>query len=247
VCKTKRKEVKVMKFYLRQLCAGARLLALGALLLFLVCADLARAQEAPRQEGSLKIKPPMIKPPMHRSQNANNGSVKASPTRRRRVRRKRRAWSRTAAPRMTTTREIVDVPVGAGLPGNASSGGGGGGAGGSANSIKPPMANNDNRGLTHLPPGREGPVSGGVLNGKAITLPKPAYPAIARSARASGAVVVQVTIDERGDVISARAVSGHPLLQQSAVEAAREAKFTPTLLEGQPVKVTGTLTYNFVQ
>jgi protein TonB len=90
------------------------------------------------------------------------------------------------------------------------------------------------------------PISGGVLNGKAISLPKPAYPAIARQAHASGTVVVQVVIDENGGVISAHAVSGHPLLQAVAVAAARGARFSPTKLSGQPVKVTGVITYNFV-
>jgi len=85
-----------------------------------------------------------------------------------------------------------------------------------------------------------------VLNGKAISLPKPAYPPIARQAHASGTVVVQVTIDENGSVISAHAVSGHPLLQAVAVAAARGARFSPTKLSGQPVKVTGVITYNFV-
>lgn len=90
------------------------------------------------------------------------------------------------------------------------------------------------------------PISGGVLNGKAISLPKPQYPAIAKQARASGTVVVQVTIDENGNVISAKAVSGHPLLQAVSVAAARQARFSPTKLSGQPVKVTGVITYNFV-
>lgn len=90
------------------------------------------------------------------------------------------------------------------------------------------------------------PISGGVLNGKAISLPKPNYPPIARQAHASGTVVVQVTIDENGSVISAHAVSGHPLLQAVAVAAARGARFSPTKLSGQPVKVTGVITYNFV-
>jgi periplasmic protein TonB len=90
------------------------------------------------------------------------------------------------------------------------------------------------------------PISGGVLNGKAISLPKPVYPAIARTARASGQVTVQVTIDENGNVISARAVGGHPLLQAAAVAAARGARFSPTKLSGQPVKVTGVITYNFL-
>ncbi|MGI9065315.1 MAG: energy transducer TonB [Pyrinomonadaceae bacterium] len=90
------------------------------------------------------------------------------------------------------------------------------------------------------------PISGGVLNGKAISLPKPAYPPIARQAHASGTVVVQVTIDENGNVISAQAVSGHPLLRAVAAAAARGARFSPTKLSGQPVKVTGVITYNFV-
>lgn len=89
------------------------------------------------------------------------------------------------------------------------------------------------------------PISGGVLNGKAISLPAPEYPAIAKQAKASGAVAVQVTIDENGSVIAAHAVSGHPLLQGPAVAAARQAKFSPTLLMGEPVKVTGVIVYNF--
>jgi periplasmic protein TonB len=90
------------------------------------------------------------------------------------------------------------------------------------------------------------PISGGVLNGKAISLPKPPYPQIARAAHAAGTVVVQVLIDENGSVVSARAVSGHPLLQAVAVQAARSARFSPTKLSGQPVKVTGVIQYNFV-
>jgi TonB family protein len=93
-------------------------------------------------------------------------------------------------------------------------------------------------------PGRK-PISGGVLNGKAISLPAPEYPAIAKQAKATGAVAVQVIVDENGAVISANAVSGHPLLQAAAVAAARQARFSPTLLMGEPVKVTGVIVYNF--
>jgi protein TonB len=89
-------------------------------------------------------------------------------------------------------------------------------------------------------------VSGGVLNGKAISKPQPTYPPIAKAARASGTVTVQILVDESGRVVSASAVSGHPLLQQAAVAAARQARFSPTLLSGQPVKVSGVITYNFV-
>ncbi|MEP6818651.1 MAG: energy transducer TonB [bacterium] len=88
-------------------------------------------------------------------------------------------------------------------------------------------------------------ITGGVLNGRAISLPRPDYPMIARQAHASGTVVVQVTIDESGDIIAAHAVSGHPLLQAASVAAARAAKFSPTKLCGEPVKVTGVITYNF--
>jgi periplasmic protein TonB len=90
------------------------------------------------------------------------------------------------------------------------------------------------------------PISGGVLNGKAVHLVQPPYPPIARSAHASGQVVVQVLIDENGNVIAAHATSGHPLLQAAAVNAARSSKFTPTKLSGQPVKVNGVIIYNFV-
>jgi TonB family protein len=88
-------------------------------------------------------------------------------------------------------------------------------------------------------------VSGGVLNGKATSLVKPPYPAAARAVRAEGAVNVQVTIDEEGNVVSASAVSGHPLLRSAAVTAARASKFSPTRISGQPVKVTGVIVYNF--
>jgi protein TonB len=89
-------------------------------------------------------------------------------------------------------------------------------------------------------------VSGGVLNGKATSLPTPPYPAAAKAVHASGAVSVQVLISETGSVISASAVSGHPLLRAAAESAARGARFSPTLLSGQPVKVSGVITYNFV-
>jgi TonB family protein len=89
------------------------------------------------------------------------------------------------------------------------------------------------------------PITGGVLNGSAISLPTPIYPDMAKRAHTTGIVTVEVVIDEQGKVISARAASGSPMLQQSAVMAARQAKFAPTTLSGQPVKVAGTINYNF--
>ncbi len=88
-------------------------------------------------------------------------------------------------------------------------------------------------------------VTGGVVNGKARNLVKPNYPVPAKNVGAKGEVKVQVVIDEDGNVISATAVSGHPLLKSSAVTAARASKFTPTTLTGQKVKVTGIIVYNF--
>jgi protein TonB len=89
------------------------------------------------------------------------------------------------------------------------------------------------------------PVSGGVLNGTAVSLPKPIYPDSARQMRASGVVTVEVIVDETGKIISARATSGHNMLRDAAVQAALKARFTPTKVSGQPVKVSGLITYNF--
>jgi protein TonB len=91
------------------------------------------------------------------------------------------------------------------------------------------------------------PVSGGVMTGKAKLLPTPTYSAAARAVNAQGRVTVQITVDEFGKVISARAVDGHPLLKPAAVEAAWKARFDPTKLSGVPVKVTGIISYNFTR
>lgn len=89
----------------------------------------------------------------------------------------------------------------------------------------------------------KGPLAGGMLNQKAIYMPQPEVP----SGEASGVVLVQVLIDEQGSVIDARPVSGPQHLQAAAVSAARLARFSPTLLMGEPVKVSGTLSYNFAR
>ena len=88
---------------------------------------------------------------------------------------------------------------------------------------------------------KRAPISGGILNGKAIYLPLPELPA----GEPGGVVMVQVLIDEQGAVVEARAISGPQHLQAAAVTAARLARFSPTLLMGESVRVTGTLTYNF--
>lgn len=85
-----------------------------------------------------------------------------------------------------------------------------------------------------------------ILNGSAISKPAPPYPQIAKTARVSGVVAVQILIDEQGRVVSAQPTSGHPLLRQAATQAAYQARFSPTYLSEQPVKVSGVITYNFV-
>jgi TonB family protein len=85
----------------------------------------------------------------------------------------------------------------------------------------------------------------GVINGKATSLPKPIYPAAAKAVHAQGTVNVKVMIDESGHVVSADAISGHPLLRHAAETAARGARFTPTLLSGTAVRISGTIVYNF--
>ncbi len=89
-------------------------------------------------------------------------------------------------------------------------------------------------------------VSGGVLNGKATKLAKPEYPAAARAVHAGGSVNIQLLIETDGSVFSAEPVSGHPFLQFASRRAACDSRFTPTLLSGRPVKVSGVITYNFV-
>ena len=89
-------------------------------------------------------------------------------------------------------------------------------------------------------------ISKGPITGVAISLPKPLYPQIAKQAGAKGPVNVQVLIDETGTVVSAKAVSGNPLLRAAAQQAAFLARFSPTRLGEQPVKVSGVITYNFL-
>src|SRR5262249_34667916 len=88
-------------------------------------------------------------------------------------------------------------------------------------------------------------VSGGVLQGSAIKKVQPSYPPVAKAAKASGAVQVQILVSETGEVIEASVINGHPLLRDAALQAARQWQFKPTELSGKPVKVQGILTFNF--
>lgn len=89
-------------------------------------------------------------------------------------------------------------------------------------------------------------VAGGVLNGRALKLAKPAFPREAQTTGASGTVEVRIVYDEQGKVIWARAISGHPSLRSVCEDAAWQSTFPPMKLSGEPVKVSGVLVYNFV-
>jgi tetratricopeptide (TPR) repeat protein len=87
-----------------------------------------------------------------------------------------------------------------------------------------------------------------IINGKALSLPKPEYPQGARDYSLSGKVYVLVEIDETGKVISATDMcGGPPFLSESSVKAAWKSTFTPTKVAGKPVKVKGLIQYNFVR
>lgn len=89
-------------------------------------------------------------------------------------------------------------------------------------------------------------LSSNIISGKVIDKPVPPYPVVAKNAGVSGVVRVEIVIDEQGRVISSRAVDGPLLLRVAAERAGRQARFSPTQLGGQPVKVSGVITYNFV-
>lgn len=127
---------------------------------------------------------------------------------------------------------------------------GGGGGGGGTGPAAPVVASDEPPPPPPAPkptppPRPRAPVSGGVLNGKAVHLPKPEYPEQAKRVRASGVVAVEVVIDVNGRVIAAKAVGGPGVLREAAERAAMQARFVPALLSGQPVKMTGQISYNF--
>jgi protein TonB len=89
-------------------------------------------------------------------------------------------------------------------------------------------------------------VGGNVQNSKLIQKIDPIYPELAKRARVSGIVLLQVTVDEQGTVGEIKLIRGHPLLNQSAIDAVGRWRYSPTLLNGEPVRVIATVTVNFV-
>jgi len=88
-------------------------------------------------------------------------------------------------------------------------------------------------------------ISQGVAQGNLITSPHPVYPPIAKAARVSGTVVLQATISKTGTIEGLRVVSGNAMLQQAALDAVRQWRYKPYLLNGEPVEVDTTVNVVF--
>jgi periplasmic protein TonB len=150
-------------------------------------------------------------------------------------------------PSTVRARPPIQPTVSMGVPGGVFGGVKGGIPGGISKGDEPPPP--------PPPPPRPTPeptpkkiqnISSGVLPGLAIKKLRPTYPSIARAARASGEVLIQVLISEDGRVEDAQVISGHQLLREAALQSARQWVFRPTTLSGVPVKVQGVLTFNFI-
>ncbi len=89
------------------------------------------------------------------------------------------------------------------------------------------------------------PVAVGSLATKAKQKISPTYPSIAKAARVTGVVTVYLIVNEKGEVETVQKLEGPPQLQQAAADAARRWRFNPTVIDGQPVRVTGYLSFNF--
>ena len=88
-------------------------------------------------------------------------------------------------------------------------------------------------------------ISSGISTGLLLAPIRPQYPAIARLTRTEGTVVIEATISRSGAIQSARAISGPPILQQAALDAVRQARYRPYLLNGEPTEVQTTVTIHF--
>jgi periplasmic protein TonB len=88
-------------------------------------------------------------------------------------------------------------------------------------------------------------VSQGVTQGLLIRKVQPTYPPLARQARIQGSVLLQAEISRTGDIENLRLISGHPMLAPAAIEAVKQWKYKPYILNGEPVEVETQITVNF--
>ena len=111
-----------------------------------------------------------------------------------------------------------------------------------------PSGSGDGPAVTVAPPKKPaGPVriSGGVMQGQILNKVNPTYPAIARSARLSGTVVLSAQISKSGAIENLSVISGPAMLQGAAIDAVKQWKYKPYLLNGEPTEVNTTVTVNF--
>jgi TonB family protein len=107
----------------------------------------------------------------------------------------------------------------------------------------PPIAGEGGMTVTSAP--KTIRLSAGVLSGSATKRAQPNYPAEAKAARAQGPVQVEITVSESGKVVDAKAISGHEMLRDAAVQAAKQWEFKPAEVSGAPAKLQGILVFNF--
>ncbi len=88
-------------------------------------------------------------------------------------------------------------------------------------------------------------IGGDVAQANLISSPKPQYPALARAARVQGVVLLNATISKEGTIKDLKVISGHPLLNEAAMEAVRQWRYKPQMLNQQPIEVITTITVNF--
>jgi protein TonB len=88
-------------------------------------------------------------------------------------------------------------------------------------------------------------ISQGVTKGMLIQKIEPTYPPIARSARIQGQVVLTAIISKTGNIQNLTLVSGHPMLVPAALDAVKQWRYRPFLLNGEPVEVETTVTLTF--
>jgi protein TonB len=96
------------------------------------------------------------------------------------------------------------------------------------------------------PPRKPVPLHPGITTPRKVVDVPPNYPEIALRTRKGGIVIIEATIDERGNVTAARVLRSAPLLDDAALAAVRQWKFTPALLNGEPIPVVMTVTVNFL-
>lgn len=141
--------------------------------------------------------------------------------------------------------KVVEEEAPAPAPSGVFGGVPGGVPGGSAGGVLGGVLSAANASAPKIAPPQRIKVSSGVMAGNVLNKVQPQYPAIARSARISGAVILQATISKNGTIENLRVVSGHPMLRQSAIDAVRQWRYKPYYLNQEPVEVETQVTVNF--